>query len=207
MLFRSLLNFQDILFTSTNQMTLSGELIFNVNDSNPWNSLNFVSSGGLSFGKKSSISYGGGQLGFGAFDAFEIVEVDLYAMDSLTVSSLDSIVINNSDMKTSGRGSDFVHLLAYNELAVNNLAFSEQIKQITMEAMTINLYNLNFPNGSMVKLNSQYGGIDGKYPNFNSSVYGRVNFVNNIRYSSKLIMDRPSFDQFGSNVTIGKLGQ
>ena len=113
----------------------------------------------------------------------------------------------NSAMETSGRGSDFVHLLAYNELAVNNLAFSEQIRQITMEAMTINLYNLNFPDGSMVKLNSQYGGVDGKYPNFNSSVYGRVNFVENIRYSSNLIMDRPSFDQYGTNVTIGQLGQ
>ena len=203
----SLLNFQDILFTSTNQMTLSGELIFNVNDNNPWNSLSFVSAGGLSFGKESSISYGGGQLGFGAFDTFEIVEVDLYAMDSISASSLDSLVIKNSEMETSGRGSDFVHLLAYNELAVNNLAFSKQIRQITMEALTINLYNLNFPDGSMVKLNSQYGGIDGKYPNFNSSVLGRVNFVENIRYSSNLIMDRPSFDQYGTNVTIGQLGQ
>lgn len=203
----SLLNFQDILFTSTNQMTLSGELIFNVNDNNPWNSLSFVSASGLSLGKESSISYGGNQLGFGAFDAYEIAEVDLYAMDSISASSLDSIVINNSAMETSGRGSDFVHLLAYNELAVNNLAFSEQIRQITMEAMTINLYNLNFPDGSMVKLNSQYGGIDGKYPNFNSSVYGRVNFVEDIRYSSNLIMDRPSFDQYGTNVTIGQLGQ
>jgi len=103
-------------------------------------------------------------------------------------------------------------LLAYNELAVDNLRFSEQIKQITMEAMTINLYNLNFPSGSMVKLNSQFGGIDGKYPNFGPSIpahqrLGRVNFVENIRYSSNPIMDRPSFDQFGQNVSIGKLGQ
>jgi hypothetical protein len=29
--------------------------------------------------------------------------------------------------------------------------------------------------------------------------------LENIRYSSNLIMDRPSFDQFGENVSIGKL--
>ena len=113
--------------------------------------------------------------------------------------SLDSLVITNSAMETSGQGSDFVHLIAYNELAVNKLAFSEQIKQITMEAMTINLYDLDFPNGSVVKLNSQHGAIDGKYPNFGKDIpplqkIGRVNFVENIRYSSNLIMDRPSFD-------------
>ena len=33
-----------------------------------------------------------------------------------------------------------------------------------MEAMTINLSNLNFPSGSIVDLRSEYGGIDGIYP-------------------------------------------
>ena len=74
-----------------------------------------------------------------------------------------------------------------------------------MEAMTINLHNLNFPAGSSVNLNSAYGGIDGKYPSFGRVMYGRVNFIENIRYSSNLIMDRPSFDQHADNITIGKV--
>ena len=36
-----------------------------------------------------------------------------------------------------------------------------QVKQITMEAMTINLSNINFPSGSSVNLNSLYGAIIG----------------------------------------------
>ena len=75
-----------------------------------------------------------------------------------------------------------------------------------MEAMTINLSNLNFPAGSEVKLNTAHGGLDGKYPNFNSILYGRVNFIKNIRYATNPIMDRPSFDKYGGSVSIGKIG-
>ena len=203
----SLLSYDELLFASSDSIALNGKIAFGVGQNDVRNELILLSAGGISFGSGTSINYNGEILGFGSFNSMEIIDVNLYAEDEIHARSLDSIVINNSDMETSGRGADFVHLLAYNELAVNNLAFSEQIRQITMEAMTVNLYNLNFPDGSMVKLNSQHGGIDGKYPNFNSSVYGRVNFVENIRYSSNLIMDRPSFDQYGTNVTIGQLGQ
>ena len=75
-----------------------------------------------------------------------------------------------------------------------------------MEAMTVNLRNLNFPNGSMVKLNSAYGPLDGKYPNFNSIMWGRVNFITNIRYADNLIMSKPAFDTHGGNISIGKIG-
>ena len=52
-----------------------------------------------------------------------------------------------------------------------------------MEANTVNLRNLNFPAGSHVNLNSAHGPLDGKYPNFNSVIWGRVNFIKNIRYA------------------------
>jgi len=72
--------------------------------------------------------------------------------------------------------------------------------------MTVNLSNLNFPSGSQVKLNSAYGGIDGKYPNFNSMLYGRVNFIQNIRYANNPVMSRPDFDLHGGNISIGRIG-
>ena len=84
--------------------------------------------------------------------------------------------------------------------------FNENIKRIAMEAQTVNLSNLNFPNGSEVKLNSAYGAIDGKYPNFNNIMWGRVNFINNIRYSDNLIMNRTAFDTHAGNISIGKVG-
>ena len=69
--------------------------------------------------------------------------------------------------------------------------------------MTINLSNLNFPSNSNVILNSLYGGMDGKYPNFGSVQYGRVNFIQNIMYGSQSITDRSSFNQYGNNIKIG----
>jgi hypothetical protein len=75
-----------------------------------------------------------------------------------------------------------------------------------MEAMTINLSNLNFPAGSTINLNSAYGGIDGVYPNFGSTAVGRVNFIENVKYNSYLLNNRSAFDQYGSSITIGVNG-
>ena len=136
----------------------------------------------------------------------DIVNVDLHAEGEIGVRSLDSIVINNSEFATRGSGADHIHLIAASDLAVDNLRFSEQVRQITMEAMTINLSNLNFPAGSTVSLNSAYGGIDGVYPNFGSIATGRVNFIKNIRYNSNLINSKSTFDAHGSNISIGVFG-
>jgi hypothetical protein len=75
-----------------------------------------------------------------------------------------------------------------------------------MEAMTVNLKNLNFPAGSSVNLNSAYGGIEGLYPNFGSSAVGRVNFIQNVKYNSHLLNSRSTFDAYGTSITIGTIG-
>jgi hypothetical protein len=81
------------------------------------------------------------------------------------------------------------------------------VKQITMEAMTINLSNINFPSNSNVNLNSLYGGLDGKYPNFGAvTQYGRVNFIQNMSYGPNAVMDRTNFDLHGGNIKIGTTG-
>ena len=75
-----------------------------------------------------------------------------------------------------------------------------------MDAMTINLRNLNFPAGSTINLNSSYGGVDGVYPNFGSSAVGRVNFIENVKYNSHLLNTRLAFDTYGSSINIGVSG-
>jgi hypothetical protein len=192
-----------MIIASTDKLTLTGELVFgNTNE----NELILISAGLIEISEGTSVSYQSDELGFGSFESLNVVNVDLHAEGEISLRSLDNIVINNSDMRTSGNGgADFVHLLAASELTIDNLRFSEQVRQIAMEAMTINLQNINFPSGSTVKLNSQYGGIDGKYPNFGNKLYGRVNFINNVRYNSNLINSTSTFDQFGSSITIGAL--
>ena len=166
----------------------------------------FMSLDQLSISEGSAVSFAGDSLGFGSLDSIEVINVDLYAEGEVNMRSLDSLVINDSDMSTSGNGgADFVHLLAASELSINNLRFSEQVRQIAMEAMTINLSNLNFPAGSTVQLNSLYGGMDGSYPNFGAKQYGRVNFIQNVQYNSNLINSRTAFDKHGGNISIGSL--
>ena len=164
---------------ASENLSLVGNLDFTAGTTNI-EELFFVSSGSLNIADGSSIGFSGDTLGFGSFESFDIVNVDLHAEGEIGVRSLDSIVINNSEFATRGSGADHIHLIAASDLAVDNLRFSEQVREITMEAMTINLSNLNFPAGSKVSLNSAYGGIDGVYPNFGSIATGRVNFIKNI---------------------------
>ncbi|MBT3638471.1 MAG: hypothetical protein HN531_16185, partial [Opitutae bacterium] len=192
----------DFLVAASDKLTLTGNVVFNPSSTD--SVLILLSAGSIDLSGATSISFGGDELGIGSFDSLEVKNVDLKSDNEISLRSLDSIVINNSKMETSGKGADFVHLLAANELQVNNLRFSESVKRIAMEAMTINLSNVNFPSASTVNLNSLHGGIDGKYPHFNSIQHGRVNFIEKIRYGSHLIMDRAAFDAHGGSITIGK---
>ena len=189
---------------ASGKLSLQGTL--NFTSTTAVDELLFISAETIELASGSSIDFGGNSLGLGSFDSLNIVNVDLHADGEIGVRSLDSIVINNSDFATRGNGADKIHLIAAAELAVDNLRFSEQIRQITMEAMTINLKNLNFPSGSSVNLNSAYGGIDGVYPNFGTSAVGRVNFIENVKYNSHLLNNRTTFDTYGTSITIGTTG-
>jgi hypothetical protein len=71
-----------------------------------------------------------------------------------------------------------------------------------MEARTVDLKNVTFPNGSEVKLASELGGVgangigNGKYPTFGigQREIGRVNFIDKVKYHTKLIYNPNSFD-------------
>jgi len=191
----------DYLVASTDKLTLTGNIVFNASSSD--SDLILLSAGTVDLSGLSSISFIGEDLGIGSFDTLEVKNVDLKSEDEISLRSLDNIVINNVNMETTGKGADFIHLIAANELQVNNLYFSDSVKQIAMEAMTINLSHVNFPLNSIVNLKSLYGGVDGKYPNFNTIMYGRVNFIEQIKYGNQLIMDRAAFDAHGGNITIG----
>jgi hypothetical protein len=202
----SKLSYVSLVVASSEDISLSGDISF-TSTSSSIEELLFISGASISFAEGTVIDFSGDDLGFGSFNSLEIINVDLHAEDSIGVRSLDSIVIENSKFATRGTGTDEIHMIAAADLTIDNLRFSDQVRQITMEAMTINLSNLNFPNGSIVNLNSAYGGIDGTYPNFGSVATGRVNFIKNVQYNSNLINSQGSFDQHGANISIGVLGK
>ncbi|MDC3283709.1 FecR family protein [Opitutales bacterium] len=204
----SQLSHNRLLIASSERLNLAGSLSFTVDQTDGViNELKLLSAGGITFEKGTEINYGGDSLGIGSFNSLNVIGVDLYAQDQISLRSLDRLVLNNVSMNTNGQGNyNEVELLAHQEISVDNLRFNEHVRRIAMEAMTLNLRNLNFPAQSKVMLNSAYGPINGKYPNFNSSIWGRVNFITNIRYANDLIMTPSAFDAHGSNITIGKIG-
>jgi hypothetical protein len=204
----SQLSHNRLLIASSEHLNLAGSLSFTVGQTEGViNELKLLSAGGITFEKGTEINYGGESLGIGSFNSLNVIGVDLYAQDQISLRSLDRLVLNNVSMNTNGQGyHNEVELLAHQEISVDNLRFNEHVRRIAMEAMTLNLKNLNFPAQSKVMLNSAYGPLNGKYPNFNNSIWGRVNFITNIRYANELIMTASAFDAHGSNITIGKTG-
>ena len=133
-------------------------------------------------------------------------EVSLESAREVALRSLRDLQLNQVTITAADR----VHLRASRNLDVDGLQLSQSLPSLIMEATTIRLRNIDFPSATAVQLNSLKGPIDGRYPNFGTSIpvseqLGRVNFIENVRSGGSLMNDRPSFDQFGGNISIGKM--
>jgi hypothetical protein len=104
-----------------------------------------------------------------------------------------------------------IYLRASTLIDLNGIAFAERARAIKMEAATINLANLDFPEGTVVSLNSKLGGMgtNNRYPNFDgSSIPGRVNFLYNVSYggAQNIMNSEGTFDLHSrGNIVIGTL--
>jgi len=132
-------------------------------------------------------------------------DVQLESTREIALRSLRDVTLTNVTM-----GSGNLATVRATHLNVNGMKFSREIPSIIMEATTIRLSEVNFPAASMVRLNSLKGAIDGKYPNFGSSIpnaqqIGRVNFIKNVSSGGNVLNTRSAFDQYGGNISIGKV--
>jgi len=135
-------------------------------------------------------------------------DVELEAAREVSIRGMRDVSLNQVKI-----GADeLARIKARRDLTVDGLSFKRDVSRIVMEATTIRLSNVNFPGVSQVRLNSLKGGIDGRYPNFGKSIpaaqqIGRVNFIENVKSGGNLLHNRPSFDQHGKNITIGKIAR
>ena len=124
----------------------------------------------------------------------------------IAIRSLRDVELNQVSLSAV----DMIRVKAERDINVDGMVLNPGLPFLIMEATTIRLRNVDFPLATQVQLNSLKGPIDGRYPNFGTAIplsdqIGRVNFIENIRSGGNLLMDRPSFDQFGGNINIGKL--
>jgi len=141
----------------------------------------------------------------------QVKGLELESQGSIVVGSGKSLNLAGAKFKL---GASKQHLVMYaqNNLTVNSPKFEgfRQKADVYMEANTINLSNVDFPDGSKVKLVSKEGGTingttgSGIYPHFGSSEFGRVNFIKNVSYASNQINSTSTFDTYGGQIKISK---
>ena len=111
-----------------------------------------------------------------------MVDIDIDVGGNLAIGTLGELKIRITEAGSSlfsvGRYSDRdnVYLYANDLVQLEGLRFNERAREIYMEAITVNLRDVDFPQFSEVMLRSQKGTLD--FNNFSSPTIGGVNLTN-----------------------------
>ena len=205
----------EFFLTAANEISVSGDVNFTAAKKSVTSDLALSLGAGshFSFTAGSKLTFLDGRLNLGSRETSEFVEVSMEAGGDISIASLESLVFQDSSLKA--RAGDSIHLEAAYDISVNGLQFSNQLKEVYMQAITVDLQNVFFPDGSMVYFQSQFGGIDGLYPTFptgdpnnllGNRQFGRVNFIENVGYAETIINNRQTFDLFKDKIHISPLG-
>ena len=197
--------YQDRQFLSiaaTDSILISGEVELDPLLTENETYLSLLSAGSLGFEKNSTVIFLGDNLHVGSWESMDVVNVSMESGKSLTMQTMEDLFITNADLRL--REPDEIFLSAQRDLMLNSVNFPDNIRNIYLEATTIDLQNINFPGGSQVDMTTLYGGLEGKYPTFpgDSRQVGRVNFIENVRYNQNLMNTKVQFDQHGQNIHI-----
>ena len=139
-----------------------------------------------------SVTNSGSNLALGAEDSIKLVNVSISTGGNLAIGSLKELHIGSSTGQSSslsvGTGGvnsdpDNIYLYAHNLIQINGLNITGRVDDVYMEAMTINLRNVTFPNTSEVTLRSRDGtiGFD-----FSNPIPGGVN-MENVKHGATLL--------------------
>ena len=131
-----------------------------------------------------TVKYTGSNLGIGSYDTMRLVNVNLETGGNLALATLDELHIGLSDshsstfsVGTGGENSDpdNVYLYANNLIQVNGLQFSGRLDDVYLEAITINLKDVQFPSTADVMLRSRDGSLN--FGTYDSPTIGGVNLT------------------------------
>ena len=132
-----------------------------------------------------NLTYTGANAAIGSQDTMRLVNVSMSTGGNLAIGTLDELHIgtdvaqsNSISVGTGGENSDpdNVYMYANSLIQVNGLNITGRVDDVYMEAVTINLKNVNFPTTSEVVLRSRDGTIG--FNQFSNPIIGGVNFTN-----------------------------
>ncbi|MBT3666096.1 MAG: hypothetical protein HN548_01345, partial [Opitutae bacterium] len=151
-----------------------------------------------------SITNEGANLALGSEKTLRLVNVSVSTGGNLAIGTLNDLHIGTSTAQQNtlsvGNGGqnsdpDNLYLYAHNKIEVNGLNITGRVDDVYMEAVTINLRNVTFPNTSEVTLRSRDGTIG--FNNFTNPTVGSVNMTN-VKHGSDLL------SQSSFNGVVGK---
>ena len=149
--------------------------------------------------------------------SYTIYDVAFVSPGDLYIGSVRNLVLFRSSaeqpitFQVPGDREHDIYLRASTLIDLNGVAFAERARAIKMEAAEINLSNLDFPEGTVVSLNSELGGMgtNNRYPNFDGTrIPGRVNFLLKVSYggAQNIMNSEGTFDLHSrGNIVIGTL--
>jgi hypothetical protein len=196
---------QPIVLSSSEKITFEGDLDWG---DKPENAARLVvmSAGDISFAQGMSLGSATSDLLLSSRRDISMDGVKMEISQEAIIRGMRDVSLNDVRI-----GADAMATIkASRDLNVDGLTFSRGVSSILMEATTVRLSNVNFPLNSAVRLNSLKGAIDGRYPNFGTAIpaaqqVGRVNFIQNVSSDGNILNTRQAFDQYGGNITIGKI--
>ncbi len=127
----------------------------------------------------------GANLALGSEDTMRLVNVSISTGGNLAIGTLNELHIGLSDGHSStftvGNGGqnsdpDNIYLYADKLIQINGLNITGRVDDVYMEAVTVNLRNVTFPNTSEVTLRSRDGTVG--FNNFSTPILGGVNMTN-----------------------------
>ena len=196
-----------VIVSSLEKMSLDNSLSWeNTNQSDT--RLVLMSADKMNLKKGISLQSATSDLLISSREDLQLDQVTLDVADEVAVRGLQDVQLNNVTMGANMQAT----VKARRNLNVDGLNFNRGVSNILMEATTMRLSNVNFPANSAIRLNTLKGAIDGRYPNFGTNIsaaqqVGRVNFIKNVSAGGNVMSNRQTFDQFGNNITIGKINR
>jgi hypothetical protein len=163
-------------------LSIWGDVTFENDNHAEDHALALGAAGNLNVQSGSKIYYEGSNLGLGSAGNLKLENVEIDVGGNLAIGSLGELDIESTESKkilfSVGRYSDRdnVYLYANDLINVQRLHFNQRAREIYMEAITVNLKDVDFPQHSEVMLRSEKGTLD--FNTFSSPTIGGVNLTN-----------------------------
>jgi hypothetical protein len=163
-------------------LSIWGDVTFKNDNHAEDHALSLGSAGNFNIQAGSKIIYEGSNLGIGTAGDLELIDIDIDVGGNLAIGSLGELNIKSTEPGSSlfsvGRYSDRdnIYLYANDLVQLEGLRFNERAREIYMEAITVNLKNIDFPEYSEVMLRSKTGTLD--FDTFLNPTIGGVNLTN-----------------------------